>query len=91
MKDFTQRNEKEQQRGLMKGEIHPEINFVCQKETGVAFWRHYRHRSISVVCLSWMERQEFLGEQLRASGHQIHISHTSAYTSNQAVKEVISQ
>lgn len=57
----------------MEGEILPEINFVCQKETGGAGWRHYRQHSISVVCLSWMERQEFLEEQLRASGHQIHI------------------
>lgn len=33
----------------MEGEILPEINFVCQKETGAAGWRHYRQHSISVV------------------------------------------
>lgn len=59
---------------LMKGEILPEISFVCRKETGAAAWSHCRQNFISVVSLSWEERQEFLGEQMRASGHQIHIN-----------------
>lgn len=47
---------------------------VLRKERGAAGWSHCRQHFISAVCLSWEERQEFLGEQLRVSGHQIHIN-----------------
>lgn len=67
-------NSEEAEQRLMKGEILPEINFVHQMETGSAGWSPCRQHVISVGSLSWEERQEFLGEQLGPSGHQIHIS-----------------